>query len=519
MSKQLAQCVIFLGTWGALAVLHPCAALELSVLEAQGKQIYTKGTSPFGNDISAKVGATSVSLPASTMPCNSCHGRDGLGRPEGGVIPANIQWANLSKSYGGQSASGRRFPQYTSEFFFRAVTRGLDPGGNRLDSTMPRYGLQKNDADALLAYLKRIQDESDPGVSRDNITLGTVLPKGPGVSALAEAIESVLRAYVADVNKNGGLFGRKLVLRIAYADSQQDVLTKVEQMLSSEQVFALLNPFSATVDEELSLLAESYATPVIAPYTNKPQISGRRHTFYLFGGMSTQSRALVSQAQKRFGAKAVAVMFAQTKTPQPNLQQALAPAGAASLQLPYDPASPMPDGAAKTLQQGRISAVVFLGAEPHLRQFLQSAEKLAWFPHMYVPGATVGASVLAAPLGFDAKIHLAYPFLISGHDPENTQVFAGFYQRHKLNRNHLNAKIRAYAACALTVEALKRSGKRVGRESFIDALEHMGEFKTGMLPPLSFGPGKRVGAHGIYLLQADLAQKMLRPEADWIQLR
>ena len=54
---------------------------ELTPKEARGKQIYTSGISSSGEAITAHMGLGGFPLPASAMPCASCHGPDGRGRP------------------------------------------------------------------------------------------------------------------------------------------------------------------------------------------------------------------------------------------------------------------------------------------------------------------------------------------------------------------------------------------------------------------------------------------------------
>src|SRR5690554_4781571 len=82
------------------------AAIELSPAEAAGKRIYQQGRSDSGNDIAALVGAADIPMPASFLPCSSCHGADGAGRPEGGVRPPAITWQRLTVPYG-QHTNGR----------------------------------------------------------------------------------------------------------------------------------------------------------------------------------------------------------------------------------------------------------------------------------------------------------------------------------------------------------------------------------------------------------------------------
>ena len=72
---------------------HSSAALALEEAEVRGKLIYFEGTSARGTEITAVVGDEAAMLPGSAMPCASCHGSDGLGRPEGGLLPsAGASW-------------------------------------------------------------------------------------------------------------------------------------------------------------------------------------------------------------------------------------------------------------------------------------------------------------------------------------------------------------------------------------------------------------------------------------------
>jgi hypothetical protein len=91
----------------------PATSNALSPAEARGKQIFVSGSSADGRDITAYVGRALTPVPASALPCTSCHGADGLGRAEGGVTPANITWGRLTKPYGTLSAAGRPRPAYT----------------------------------------------------------------------------------------------------------------------------------------------------------------------------------------------------------------------------------------------------------------------------------------------------------------------------------------------------------------------------------------------------------------------
>ena len=127
----------------------------LTPQEERGRRIYVEATSPSGGEMVAVLGE-GVEVEASAVPCASCHGRDGKGRPEGGVTPTDITWANLTKPYGVTHPSGRRHPPYDERLMKRSLAMGFDPADNVLHVAMPRYRMSYQDMADLVAYLKTL---------------------------------------------------------------------------------------------------------------------------------------------------------------------------------------------------------------------------------------------------------------------------------------------------------------------------------------------------------------------------
>ena len=59
------------------------------------------------------LGQSREPVDAALLACGNCHGHDGRGRPEGGVVPPDVTWQALSKPYGATDRFGRRRPAYT----------------------------------------------------------------------------------------------------------------------------------------------------------------------------------------------------------------------------------------------------------------------------------------------------------------------------------------------------------------------------------------------------------------------
>lgn len=261
----------------AMAVVY---AGNLPQQADRGKQIYYSGISPNGGVINALVGKDAIQLPASTVPCASCHGPDGRGRPEGGVLPTDITWNYLTKSYGHQHPYGRHHPAFTAATTAVAITQGLDPAGNRLDLAMPRYRMAEDDLDALVAYLKRLESDTDPGLGADSIHLATLLPLSGRLASLGGAMRAIMTAYVKDLNAGGGLHGRRIELEvIPYGDSPREALANLQRALRETEIFVLVGSYSVGLEVELARLLEQEHLPLVGPFTLQPHAEqiGRAH--------------------------------------------------------------------------------------------------------------------------------------------------------------------------------------------------------------------------------------------------
>jgi len=91
--------------------------------------------------------------------CASCHGADGRGGAPvmmGTEIPGDIRYSHLTEE---EHEEGEEHPPYTDELIRRAITLGLNPAGEPLDLTMPRWRMSDQDLDDLIEFLKTLNGE------------------------------------------------------------------------------------------------------------------------------------------------------------------------------------------------------------------------------------------------------------------------------------------------------------------------------------------------------------------------
>jgi ABC-type branched-subunit amino acid transport system substrate-binding protein len=497
-----------------------CLAQAVAAAQSRGRQIYVQGTSPSGKEILAYVGDASLEVPAGTLPCAGCHGLDGRGKPEGGVNPSNLTWEFLTKPYGVKHESGRQHPPYTERGLELAITRGLDPGGNKLLAAMPRYVMSREDLNDLVTYLQLLGKERDPGVADNKIVIGTLVETSGILADWGKVILAVTNAVFEDVNSQGGVYGRRLELNVieCSAETRAAARAKLDSVLKEQQVFAMANAMIAGTEKEVVPILSQNATPLIGPFSLYPQTGFplNRQVFYLLSGLDDQAKSLAKFiAEKPEFKKSNIVMIAPRIAVFTNVIDAVKAKKDATV-IQYDSGRFDVADAIKQSRQTGADVVVFMGSGEDALAFMREAEKLNWFPAMLAPGGAIGESVFAAPIGFDRKVFFSFATTPEDHTAEGLNEFRAFRAKYKLPSNLVTAQISAYVAAKILIEALKRVGKDLSREKLIQALEELHQYPTGLTQPISYGPNRRVGATGAYIVTIDLKEKQFVPVSGWV---
>jgi len=510
--------------WTGPSVVHSQnpARRELTLQEKRGKAFYLRGESASGQEITAMMGE--VDVPASTLTCGGCHGNRGQGITEGGVTAGNMTWPFLTKPYGHSDDGGRKHPPFTESSFARLLTAGVDPGGNKLAVAMPTYHMTQEDMANLIAYLKRIETDTDPGVTDRSIVLGTVLPEKTALSGLAQAMEDVLQAYFAEINSRGGIYNRKVELRIMHGDSRLTV-PNMKHLIDDEQVFAIVSGLTAGAEDGVAALTQEKEVPLVGPSTLLPQRGSplNRYIFYLLPGLKEQGRALVNFAAKKDDpAKSqVAIVSPDVEFNRgiaTTIEEQMKKLRWSSVTTNYYVREQF--SAAEFVNQSHqkhFDTVFFLGSGPEAAAILREAEAVGWTPTVYTLGSLVGKNIAdAVSVKMKDKIFLAFPTVPSDVSEAGAAEYSALLQRNKLDSTHAAAQASAIAAARILVYALERCGKDLSRERLVTTLEGLYDYDTGLLPKITFGPNRRIGALGAYVVTIDPEKKLFPSSLQWI---
>jgi ABC-type branched-subunit amino acid transport system substrate-binding protein len=136
---------------------------------------------------------------------------------------------------------------------------------------------------------------------------------------------------------------------------------------------------------------------------------------------------------------------------------------------------------------------------------------------LYMLGSLIGSNITAAvtPKMKD-RIFLAFPTVPTDVSEAGATEYTALLQRNKLPSTHAAAQASAIAAARILVHALESCGKDLSRERLITTLEGLYEYDTGLMPKITFGPNRRIGALGAYVVTLDPEKKLFPASAEWV---
>lgn len=490
------------------------AAAPLNPQEERGRQIYISGTSPAGVPIQAFFGKDLLEVPGELATCVSCHGYDGLGRNESGVLPSNITWPHIMKSYGHIHPDGLEHGPFTVESLKSYMEDGLYPGGKQGDPSMPVYQIAARDLDDLVTYLKRLDSYIDPGISDSQIRIGTLLPSDGPSAELGDVMRRTIAAYFSDINARGGIYGRSLMLSAGKFRTSADLSRFLLNATPEQGIFALVNTFTPGLESELGKQSEQQRLPLIAPFSLFPiedQLLSH-YSFYLYAGLREQIATLARHATKSLPLKnpRIQILFPEREglgEIVTGVEELYKSKGWLNItRTGYPSGGDIPAATLNQLRQGSSDLLLFLGGESEAGTLLKELGAGNCATTLLMPGVLAGKSIYQIPAACKGKAWLSFPSLPDDRKEWGMTEFQSMASRQQLAVTHPTAQLAAYASAKILVEGLRRAGRNLSRERLLEALEGIFEFDTGLTPLVTFSKIRRTGALGAYIVEVDPLQ-------------
>jgi ABC-type branched-subunit amino acid transport system substrate-binding protein len=492
----------------------------LTPQEKNGKQIYVKGEGK-GGEIAALLGTDDpLELPAASFNCANCHGLRGEGTKEGGLQPPPLNWEALMRP--ATSALTRRArAAYTEATLARAISLGVDPAGARLHPGMPRYVMTPEQMKDLIAYLRKLGKEADadPGVTDQKIKIGASLPLTGPLAEIGEDVKATLAASFAEINSQGGIYGRSFELVVEDSRGEPaETLEATRRLIERDNVFALVGSFEPRDDAAVNEVLKRSEVPLVGPVTlsPRPTLPPNPYVFYLLPTFNDQARSLVDfvKTKAQSGHARLGVFYSNSDFNRDALAGLRSQAKMYSMEIvaeqSYDAGRFSPTSAIELLTRMKPDYVFFFGGANDLNTLAREMEQAKLKRTPLLSSATmVGRGAFNLPESIAEQTFLSYPASLP--DQNEFAEFINLMQRARVPLRNPAFQAVAYAATRILFEATKSAGRQLDRTALISSLEQIRELKTGVVPPVTFGPNQRVGSNGSYVVRVDLAGKQYVP--------
>jgi ABC-type branched-subunit amino acid transport system substrate-binding protein len=348
--------------------------------------------------------------------------------------------------------------------------------------------------------------QAENGVAPDEIVFGqAAVLQGPA-SALGLGMKEGLLAAFDEVNRKGGVHGRRIKLTSiddGYEPSKAIVATR--KLIEDEKVFALIGPVGTPTAVATQPLAAAAKMPFIGAFTGAGFLRNPKldNVINIRASYDAETEAWVRHLTEDLKISKIAIFYqddAYGRAGLSGFEKAMKKRGLAIVaEGTYERNTTAIKTALLAVRKAAPEAVVMVGAYQPSAEFIKLARKIEFNP-VFVNISFVGASALASALGtegagvivsqvvpfpWDASIKVIadYHAAIKARDPKAEPEFVS---------------LEGYLVGRLAIAALERAGPEPTRAGLLKAVKESSAFDLGGLQ-MTYGPDDNEGLDKVFM--------------------
>jgi len=375
----------------------------------------------------------------------------------------------------------------------------------------------------VLAATVSVGVSQERGVTDTEIVIGSSQPLSGPAAFWGQGVGGGMDAYLKWINDAGGINGRKirLVLRDdGYLPTR--AVANVRELVERERVFAIVsligsaNAFAVRdyiIENQVLWMTPTADANMWAGFKNK------KYLFVGYPGYVDEGRILTTYAAKNEGVKSVAVFYQNDLYGQKGLLGIKRGIADTKIKLatavPYEVTDRDLSGQAVKLRQSGADAVMLYATPTQGALIVREMAKIGFSPKLFA-SFTLADPVMFQLAGdaWNGVILTAY-FPVPGTDPK---VDAMLDTLLKINPQLRQSPFNALAGVSFLepfVEAIRRAGPNVTRDSVVRALESMRNWNGEVIRGITFGPDRHQGLNRIYIIKSE--NRQYKKLTDWIE--
>ncbi|MFZ2972491.1 MAG: ABC transporter substrate-binding protein [Ferribacterium limneticum] len=359
---------------------------------------------------------------------------------------------------------------------------------------------------------------AEPGVTETTITLGMSAPLSGPNGAYGLDMRQTITTYFEQVNKAGGINGRKLEL-IALDDGYETERTvaNTKTLIKEKNVFALLAYYgSSPTTETMNTVFGPAKVPLVGTISGAATLReslatnpNARYMFNVRASYADEAEVIVNQMVS-LGLKNIAVFYQNDGFGKSGLdgvtaalkKNNLAPSAVGTVERNSVDVTK----AVETIAKATPQAVVMVTLYKPTAAFVKAMKKVGQHP-MLMTLSPVGAELLVQELGTDSRgigVSQVVPY------PWNNVVpVVRDYQKLSDKGAYSYYGMEGYLMARTMIEGLKRAGRDLSRDKLVSSLESMSGADLGGYR-VNYGPNTRLGSRFVELTVIGQGGKILK---------
>lgn len=342
------------------------------------------------------------------------------------------------------------------------------------------------------------------GVTDKTITFGLAAPLSGPVAALGLDSRAAVQSLMDKVNAEGGINGRKL--QLVAQDDQYDpkqAVAAAKYFAGQKPVFGMWGNVGTATTLAAVPTYEQAGIPLLFPEALTDQMSSSKTTFLLTPGFGTTYKLLSDHMadDPRFKGKKIGFLYQNDGTSIESLEGFRKGATKVDVETKFERTANSYSPQVQRLKSGGAQVVLYIGNPSQLAVALKEADAIGYHPQWIgslgitspdtskLAGALANGVMTVNPLSSpQSSVPGAKEFraAMSQYQPKGTQ--SGF-------------ALFSWTGGQIIVDALKRAGRDLTRESFMKALEETSNLDTGgLLPPVTMSADNHIASRCLLLL-------------------
>jgi ABC-type branched-subunit amino acid transport system substrate-binding protein len=375
-----------------------------------------------------------------------------------------------------------------------------------------------------------IQFEPPPGVTENEILLGSSLALEGHAGYLGTQTLRGYMSYINHINENGGIHGRTIKV-IAYNDGYDPpmCLANTQRLIVEDQVFALFSYVGTPTTLKIIPLVEEAEIPLLGMFTGANALREplSRNIINVRASYYQETRAAVRHLVEDLGVGKIAVFYQYdafgfdglTGTELALKDFGLTPVARGSyIRGTLD----VEEGLHRIIASG-AEAVVMIGTYEPCAKFVKLANLQEFNPVFYTV-SFVGAEELARRLSSYTDTTIIMSQVVPPPEgPESSALLGSTIEYIELLKRYFpddtpnSVGLEGYINARVLVEGLQRAGRDLTREAFIGAIESMEYYPLAVDMTISFSPADHQGLDSVYFTRLENGLFVLIK--DWAALR